>query len=163
MFSSKGISRRLRVGLMTIAVAGSGMLVTTSPASAHGRAPVCWCVDYVKHSYGISGPTGHAKDMGSSLVTTYGFRKLTTPVAGAIVVFQPSYVNVDRNGNVIGRVDRTYGHVGRILGVSDGGSWKLTVRSANYGGTNNVLDCTNVNDKPFFARKGSGSVAYYKR
>ncbi len=157
MFTRSGISRRLRIGVIAIALAGPGsaaMVMAATPALAHGRAPNCWCVDYIKHSYGINGPTGHAKDMGPNLVRSYDFHKRTEPVVGAIVVFQPAY----------GPVDQEYGHVGRILGVSDAGSrWKLTVRSANYGGTNHVLDCRNVNDKPFYVVKGSRSVAFYKR
>ena len=154
MFNSNGISKRVRGGLMAIAIAGSGMLVTAGPASAHGSAPRCQCVDYIKHSYDINGSTGNAKDMGRSLVNNYGFRKVSAPVVGAIVVFQPSF----------GQVNPTYGHVGRVIGVSDsGGSWRITVRSANNGGSQTVLDCNNMNDKAYSAAKSSGSIAYYRR
>ena len=81
MVSRSGMSRRLRFGVMAITPAGSG------------------------------GSTGNAKDMGWRLENRYGFRKVSSPVVGAIVGFQPSF----------GQVNTTYGHVGRVIGVSDSG------------------------------------------
>ncbi len=152
-----GVSSRVRAGMVAFAllVPGSAVLVSATPAGAHAPAHWCQCVDYIKHVYGITGATGNAKDMGSALTGRYGFKRLSSPVSGAVVIFQPSFPGADR----------TYGHVGIIQSVADRGSqWQLRVRGANQGGNQRISNCTNVNDVTFSSYgKGSGLVSYYRR
>ena len=158
MLTQIGRSTPLRAGMLAFALAGCGLLstiVAPPPAAAHNGTHWCQCVDYIKHYYGISGSTGNAKDMGPNLVRYYGFRRIYTPVVGAVVIFQPAF----------GSVNAYYGHVGRIVAVTDLGTyWQVKVRSANYGGSQTMSNCTNMNDVVFHKyTKGSSAVSYYRR
>lgn len=103
------------------------------------KATFCQCVDYIKNRYGFSCST-NAKDMGSCLIKNQ-FKKLSSPLAGAIIIFQPNYG---------GGIDKTYGHIGVITNISYSSKQKkytLKVRGANQGGkVSTEYKCNNVSD-----------------
>ena len=102
-------------------------------------AGYCQCVDYIKNRYGLK-CSANAKSMGSCL-TSSGFKKLSTPVAGAVIIFQPNYG---------GGINTTYGHIGVVTKVvydSKAKSYTLTVRGANQGGSTwTEYNCSNVSE-----------------
>ncbi|OIP73948.1 MAG: hypothetical protein AUK48_09755 [Oscillatoriales cyanobacterium CG2_30_44_21] len=93
----------------------------------------CQCVGYVKNALGIRQAMGNAKDMIYSL-PRQGFRQVTDPTPGAVVVMQTSFPGANR----------TYGHVG-FVDSFDARTGKIKVRGANQGGrTYSDAGCTNV-------------------
>jgi surface antigen len=91
-------------------------------------------------------------------LTRNGFRQVSTPSAGAIVIFQPSF----------GPGIRAAGHVGVIESVSSVNSnrdWRITVRGANQGVAGSAEHgCSNVSSVRYKAfPKTSTSVSYYVR
>ncbi len=119
-------------------VAASLTLIVTSIStftapSASLADQYCQCVGYVKNALGITQAMGNAKDMIYSLPKK-GFRQVSTPTPGAIVVMQPNFPGSDR----------TYGHVG-FVDSFDSQTGKITVRGANQGGkTYRDAGCSNV-------------------
>jgi surface antigen len=69
----------------------------------------CQCVRYVKNVLGISQPMGNAKDMINSL-PQHGFRQVSDPQSGDIVVMDSAFPGADR----------TYGHVGFVDSIQNG-------------------------------------------
>jgi surface antigen len=138
----------------SIAHAAPESLASASPAAASS----CECVAYVKHHFGLSGTLADARYMGPGLQAR-GFRQVTEPRVGAVVIFQPSF-GPD--------ISQQYGHVGiieRVRATNQGRDWRLTVRGANQGGQTTTEDgCTNVASVTFRAYpKTSTAVAYYVR
>ena len=99
----------------------------------------CYCVTYIKNRYNLS-CSANAKDMGSCLVSSK-FKKLSSPLSGAVIIFQPGYG---------GGINTQYGHIGVITKTSYNSknkSYTLTVRGANQGGgTWTEYNCNNVSE-----------------
>jgi surface antigen len=108
--------------------------VASSPSLAQS-AEFCQCVGYVKNRFGLQGAVGNAKDMIYSL-PNLGFRQVSSPQVGAVVVMQPSFSGADP----------TYGHVGVVEAVrSSGSEVRIDVRGANQWGTPfTEYGCNNV-------------------
>src|SRR5512136_887127 len=83
--------------------------LTPSPTLAQS-AGFCQCVDYVKNRFGLQGAVGDAKNMIYSL-PNLGFRQVSGPQSGAIVVMQPSFPGLRGTPGAI------YGHVGVVQNV----------------------------------------------
>ena len=124
-------------------------------------AQSCQCVTYIKNRYGLTGSiggSGCAKDMGPYLAAR-GFRKVSNPQVGAVVIFQPSFGS---------GINQSCGHVAvivKVQSVDNNSKWSITVRGANQGGsTFTQYNCTNVSDVSFKSYpKTSTSVSYYVR
>lgn len=103
------------------------------------KAVWCQCVTYIQNRYGMSCSV-NAKDMGSCLKQK-GFNKLSSPRAGAVVIFQPAYSAT---------INQAAGHIGVIKKVSYNSKTKtytLEVRGANQGGTTfTEYGCNNVSN-----------------
>jgi hypothetical protein len=102
------------------------------------RAVYCQCVKYIQNRYNLS-CSANAKDMGSCL-TKSKFKKLSSPLAGAVIIYQPTYGS---------GIDGTNGHIAVITSVSYNSkvkSYTLKVRGANQGGTSTEFNCNNVGD-----------------
>lgn len=118
----------------------------------------CQCVKYIQNRYNLRG-SDHAKNMGSVLINN-GFRKVSDPRVGAVVIFQPGFFS---SGDAA-----VYGHIGVITGfqsVNSNRSWSLTVRGANEIWTTfTEYNCTNVSQGGYKSfPKGSSLVSYYVR
>jgi hypothetical protein len=115
------------------ALAIGGTLTATSFLSPKPALAVeaCQCVKYIANRYGISIPA-NAKDVGPVLARN-GFRQVSGPQVGAVVVMQPTFPGANT----------TYGHVGVVQSVQSGG--KISVRGANQIGTKfTEYNCNNV-------------------
>ena len=122
-----------------------------------GAAVWCQCVTYIKNRYGLSGSVGYAKNMGPFLVAR-GWRQVYSPVAGAIVVFQPAFG--------LGSA----GHVGVITTVESTNynrSWHIRVRGSNQIAPYFTdYNCNNVADtwyKSYSKTWGGYYIQYYVR
>ena len=152
-------SRRGFLGLLGGAAltAAVGQAVLEGAPEEAEAARSCSCVDYVKSALGLTGAAGNAKDMGPFLKAK-GFKKVSSPVAGAVVIFAPPHLYVDPN----------FGHVGIIRQVkAEGSKWKLLIRSSNLFGQSKYFTsagCSNVSDTWFtpFAKTAS-TVTYWKK
>jgi surface antigen len=115
------------------ALATGGTLTATSlftPQSAIA-AETCQCVKYIANRYGISIPA-NAKDVGPVLARN-GFRQVSGPQVGAVVIMQPTFPGADK----------TYGHIGVVESLQSGG--KISVRGANQLGNKfTENNCNNV-------------------
>ena len=122
--------KRFIAASLALGVTGASLL--TAPSASYADQ-YCQCVGYVKNVLGISQAMGNAKDMIYSLPKK-GFRQISSPTPGAIVIMQPNFPGSDR----------TYGHVG-FVDSFDSRTGKITVRGANQGGkTYRDAGCTNV-------------------
>ncbi len=104
------------------------------PNVARAESHYCQCVEYVKNRFGITQAVGNAKDMIYSL-PNLGFRQVSRPEVGAVVIMQPSFPGADT----------TYGHVGFIDSYNSS-SGKISVKGANQrgGGAFTESNCNNV-------------------
>src|SRR4028118_374356 len=101
---------------------GVSLFFSAAPAQA---TDYCQCVEYVKRRFGLSGAVGNAKDMIYSL-PKLGFRQISSPQNGAIVVMQPSVAGADSQ----------FGHVGVVEQyTTTGNSLTLKIRGTNQPGT----------------------------
>lgn len=154
-------SGRLRAGPSVLLLAASVLLPSASIYAGEAQAATtgpCTCVEYVKRYFNLTGSVGNAKDMGPALVSR-GFRKLSGPNEGAVVIFQPSFGQ---------GVDPRYGHVAVIRSfksVDGGRNWEVQYRGAAQSApsAHTHLGCTNVSYKTKVYPKRSSSVSYYKR
>jgi len=122
--------KKLIATSLTLAVSGGSTFTTVSASYAD---QYCQCVGYVKNALGIRQAMGNAKDMIYSL-PKQGFRQVSSPTPGAVVVMQTSFPGSNR----------TYGHVG-FVDSFDAKTGKIKVRGANQGGrTYRDAGCTNV-------------------
>jgi surface antigen len=131
---------------------GASLFLEASPAQA---ADFCQCVEYVKRRFGLQGAVGNAKDMIYSL-PKLGFRQISSPQNGAVVIMQPSFPGADK----------TYGHVGVVESIQTSGSQvRITVRSANQiGNVFTELNCYNVSVIGFGTPViGRGDVSFWVR
>jgi surface antigen len=140
--------------LLTILLTSLSTISVAAPAQ--GGARYCQCVEYAKNRFGLSGSAGRAKDMGSFLKAR-GFRQISNPQVGAVVIFQPSFGK---------GIDQGAGHVGVITQVSSvdrDRQWQVTVRGANQGGSLfTEYSCNNVSNVRFKSYpKGSSSISYW--
>lgn len=125
----------MRAFVSTLAASGillpTSQIITTQTAQA---ASYCECVGYVKRVIGISDATGtaHAADWDNNVLSNYGYKRLSGPQVGAIVVFE-------RNAGL----NSTYGHIGFVVGIQSNG--KIQVKGANQGGSGTDANCSNVN------------------
>jgi CHAP domain len=134
--------------LLQIALLASGSIglsaasiftpLSTQPAQAQ---TACQCVGFVQRYFGIYIPVWAAKDAVGAL-PRMGYRQVGVR-NGAIAVFQPSH----------GSVDRTYGHIGVVVGSSNG---YVTIRSANQWSNRlfSQAGCSNVSDVSFRINNG---------
>lgn len=131
-------------GQAAVAVISVVAMALATPAAARAApAHRCECVEYIKSYFGLRGPAGNARDMGPYLAA-HGFRRVATPVTGAVIILQPSYY---RHGE-----GSIYGHAGVIASVrrEDGHHWSVSVRSANQiARPRTALGCNNVSLKWF--------------
>lgn len=138
----------------TLSVTYNGKTTSQSKWFASG----CQCVDYIKNRFNLSGNMVNAKDMGSILIAN-GFKKITAPQVGAVVVFQPGF----------GSSFSPNGHVAVITTAPTliGSNWSgLQIESANQPqvGWMTKYNCTNVSDEPIGTYpKSSTYIAYYTR
>jgi surface antigen len=121
------------------ALAASGILFPVSQIATMQTAQAasyCECVGYVKRVIGISDatPTAHAADWDNNVLPNYGYKRLSGPQVGAIVV-------IERNNN--GGFNSTYGHIGIIVGIQSDG--RIQIKGANQGGNGIDANCNNVN------------------
>ena len=137
---------------------GVSLFFSAAPAQA---ADYCQCVDYVKRRFGITSAVGNAKDMIYSL-PNLGFRQVSSPQNGAIVIMQPSFPGADKK----------YGHVGIVDTLRTSGSQVfVSVRSANQAGNRfSEFNCNDVSvwspgtpvngrsDVSFWIRGGGGGT-----
>lgn len=129
--------------------------------AATTKASVCSCVQYVKNRFGLSGAIGGigaAKDMGPYLQAR-GFRRVSAPQVGAIVIFQPAFGT---------GINQTYGHVGVVAAVSsvnNNTQWRVAVTGANQGGSLfTSSNCSNVSTLYYKSyAKTTSSVSYWIR
>jgi hypothetical protein len=129
--------------VFAIALIASGSLgltqaISTQPAQAQ---TACQCVGFVQRYFGIYIPVWAAKDAVGAL-PRMGYRQVGVR-NGAIAVFQPSH----------GSVDKTYGHIGVVVGSSNG---YVTTRSANQWSNRlfSQAGCSNVSDVSFRINNG---------
>ena len=155
----QGPRLRLRwlVLLLVVSALLPSALIYVGEAQAATTGP-CTCVEYVKRYFALTGSVGNAKDMGPALVSR-GFRKLSSPNEGAVIIFQPSFGQ---------GVDAKYGHVAVIRSfkpVDGGRNWEVQYRGAAQSApsVHTHLGCTNVSYKTKVYSKNSSSVSYYKR
>jgi hypothetical protein len=142
----------LSISVISFSGLGASLVFGASPAQA---ADFCQCVEYVKRRFGITVAVGHAKDMIYSL-PNLGFRKVSSPQNGAVVIMQPSFPGADR----------TYGHVGIVESIQTTGSQvRIRVRGANQSGTQfTELNCRNVSVINFATPvNGRGDVSFWVR
>jgi uncharacterized repeat protein (TIGR01451 family) len=155
----------LTTAILVAVLAGAAAIFSASEPMKVSAATQCQCVDYVKAYFGITDPTGNAKDMGTYFAA-HGWSSVSSPTPGAVIILQPTFQ--DKNGWY---VDPTNGHVGIIKSVSPGpqGYWAVNMRSANYGGTETELGCNDVGNsfdlnptlKPLTYRTNDTSVSYW--
>ena len=107
----------------------------------------CQCVGYVQNKIGKHIPVWAAKDAISQL-PRMGYRQVGLQ-NGAVVVFQTNH----------GSVNTTYGHIGIVVGSSNG---FVRVRSANQWSNSQFRDagCTNVSDVNF---RINSAVSFWAR
>lgn len=123
-------------------------------APALAAAVNCSCVVYVQNRYNLAKPwVNSAKDMGPVLKRN-GFRQVTTPQIGAVVVMQPKFPGA--NG--------THGHVGVIEKLSSPTptQWKLKLRqgsSATSGATE--YGCKNIQSIEWAAYPKTNTLITY--
>jgi hypothetical protein len=112
----------------------SSVLINATPAQA---ASPCQCVGYVKRVIGIPDATGtaDAADWDNNVLPNYGYKRLSGPQVGSIVV-------LERNAGL----DPNYGHIGFVVGIQSDG--KIQVKGANQGGSGTDANCSNVNIIP---------------
>lgn len=131
-------------GQAAVALLSVMAIALATPTAARANpAHRCECVEYVKRYFGLKGAAGNAKEMGPYLAA-HGFKSLTRPVVGAVVILQPGYY---RHGE-----GAVYGHAGVITAVTrlDARHWSLSVRSANQlARPQTALGCNNVSIKWF--------------
>ncbi len=144
-------------GQAAVALISVMAMALATPAAARAASPHrCECVEYVKSYFGLKGAAGNAKDMGPYLAA-HGFRRVATPVVGAVVILQPGYY---RRGE-----GSVYGHAGVITAVTrlDRQHWSLSVRSANQlARPQTALGCNNVSIRWFGPlESGSRLVSYW--
>jgi CHAP domain len=144
IFQRKNVTRQI----FAIALIASGSIglsaasiftpLSTQPAQAQ---TACQCVGFVQRYFGIYIPVWAAKDAVGAL-PRMGYRQVGVR-NGAIAVFQPSH----------GSVDRTYGHIGVVVGSSNG---YVTIRSANQWSNRlfSQAGCSNVSDVSFRINNG---------
>lgn len=128
---------------------------------ATGKAVWCQCTTYVANLFGLPSNYPNAKDWGSSgYLSRAGWKQVSTPSIGDIVVFQPGFGS---------GIDQTAGHVGIITAVqsvADNLDWQITVEGSNQE-TSSVYtkaNCTNVSNIPFKAYPKSDTfVSYWTR
>ena len=111
----------------------------------------CQCVRYVKNVLGISQPMGNAKDMINSL-PQHGFRQVSDPQSGDIVVMDSAFPGADR----------TYGHVGFVDSIQNG---RVVVRGANQGRAQySDAGCSNVSVIRFRTPiNGRSDISFWRR
>jgi hypothetical protein len=129
------------------------LFLTAMPVKAAGW---CSCVTYVKNYFGIPESVGNAYQMGTWL-SGHGFVRIASPEVGAVAVMQAGFPGADAS----------FGHVGIINSVADGGSyWKITLKGANQGSGSaffTEFDCTNVRNTSWSSySKTKSGIAYYK-
>ncbi|HZQ35169.1 MAG TPA: CHAP domain-containing protein [Dehalococcoidia bacterium] len=131
-------------GQAAVALISVVAMALATPAAARAASPHrCECVEFVKSYFGLRGAAGNAKDMGPYLAA-HGFKRLSRPVVGAVVILQPGYY---RHGE-----GSVYGHAGIVTAVTrlDSRHWSLRVRSANQlARPQAALGCNNVSLKWF--------------
>ena len=119
----------------------------------------CQCVAYVKNRFGLSGAVGqydgkgYAMNMGRYLADR-GFRQISNPERGAIVIMQ----------NTFPQAHRAAGHVGIIEDIDSDG--RLIVRGSNQGSRNQFSEasCSNVTVVRFRTPvNGRSDVSYWVR
>jgi hypothetical protein len=142
------------VSISAISLSGLGisLFLDASPAQA---ADFCQCVEYVKRRFGITVAVGNAKDMIYSL-PNLGFRRVSSPQNGAVVIMQPSFPGANK----------TYGHVGIVQSVRTSGSQVfISVRGANQSGNRSTeFNCYNVSSwSPGTAVNGRNDVSFWVR
>jgi surface antigen len=139
--------------LLAGSLTGLSFAATLSMAAPSQASTFCQCVGYVKNVFGINRPVGNAKDMIYSL-PRHGFRQISQPQPGAVVIMQPSFPGANT----------TYGHVGIINSID--GQGRLSVRGANQGNRNLFREagCNNVNITTFRTSvNGRRDVTYWVR
>jgi surface antigen len=107
------------------------LVISLLPAHQSVKAAsACSCVGYVKAYLGIpsSEAVGNGKDMWKWL-EAHGFQKLSGPQLGAVAVMQTTFPGADK----------TYGHVGIVVGINNG---KITLRQNASGSSE--FGCSNV-------------------
>jgi CHAP domain len=97
--TQKNWMRFLIAGALSFSAASTFLII--QPANAQ---TFCQCVGFVQRARGIYIPVWAAKDAVKAL-PNMGYRQVGAQ-NGAIAVFQPSH----------GSVDRTYGHIGIVVG-----------------------------------------------
>lgn len=122
-------------------------------AAAWGR---CWCTDFVKQKFNLTGNVPNAKDFGPYLINN-GFRVLTSsevPRPGDVAVLQPSFPGASE-----------VGHVG-FLEVFNTSTWKFTLRQGGSA-TDGWFDdsfCYNTRLQAFgTSAQGRTDIKFYRR
>jgi surface antigen len=133
--SKASTEKAMRVAVS--ALVASGVLVSVAEIATMQTAQAagyCECVGYVKRVIGIPDATGtaHAADWDNNVLPNYGYKRLSGPQVGAIVVFE-------RNAGL----NSTYGHIGFVVGIQSDG--RIQVKGANQGGSGIDANCSNVN------------------
>jgi CHAP domain len=134
----KLLSKLGTAAVVGLSIAQIAIMSSISPAQAQ-RA--CQCVGFVQNYFSIYIPVWAAKDAVGAL-PRMGYRQVGVR-NGAIAVFQPSH----------GSVDKTYGHIGVVVGSSNG---YVTIRSANQWSNRlfSQAGCSNVSDVSFRINNG---------
>jgi hypothetical protein len=126
------LKKLLHASLILI-VTGFSTIVIPSASRAD---EYCQCAVYVRKALGYSLGYVYAKDAINALPKK-GFRQISTPQDGAIVVMQPNFSGLK------GTDGATAGHIG--FAVVDSRTGKVSVRGANQGGkTYKDAGCNNV-------------------
>lgn len=142
----------------TAAISFSSMV---SSANAKIAAYACQCVDYIRNRFPLlSSYRGNAKAWHSNLISA-GYKVASNPVAGDVIVFQPSFGGVDgTNGHIAAVVSYSYSYDAK----TKVGTRKLTHRGANTGGSETECNCTNVKSSTVTYTDGKvGYIAYYHK
>jgi surface antigen len=118
------------------ALAASGVLVSVAEIATMQTAQAagyCECVGYVKRVIGIPDATGtaNAADWDNYVLPNYGYKRLSSPQVGAIVV-------IERNGGF----NSTNGHIGIVVGIQSDG--RIQIKGAKQGGNGIDANCSNV-------------------
>ena len=138
-----------------------GLPANAVQASSLPAASPCECGQYIVNRYGINthGMETDAARAFVEILGNNGFRRVSFPQVGAVVVMQPTFFPRPQ--------DNSYGHAGVIVKLADqDDQWAITLRQASStqrsGSTE--ANCSNIRDvnwKPYSKEKDNQSISYW--
>jgi hypothetical protein len=144
------IRKGIRLTLLVI-------LLVVAQVSLTAAAPTwCNCVQYMQKVYGIPTGGGAAANYGPTLIKN-GYRQLSTPVAGAVIIFAAGAYGAGSDGHM--------GYIKYVGFDQTTGEVIIVVYHANWWGSGVSVTneyCNNVKATTFRVRSYSG-LSFYKK